>query len=319
MEEKDNQDIEVFDKAFDEATGIQPKEAENSETLKKQKEQEDILEAPAVSGEPKEEPKEEPKGANEEQTFEQRWKSLQGIYRHDKEEWSKEREKLLKEIEALKKTEAQNEPPKKEEKIEPEVKSFADIISELNLTDEQKEQLMEYESDYDVISKMEGLKRSAEMKKLKSDILEVLKSFEDKIQTQLKPASEFIEETKVEKAEAAARAHFEAIEKSHPDYTVYRDDGSLLNWIKSKPKYLQPALLEVYKSGTAEDVIALISDFKDENGITQNKVVSFDKAKADRKAAMMPPPAKRGAVGALKSAAETFEDAFDEALQKLKE
>lgn len=104
----------------------------------------------------------------------------------------------------------------------------------------------------------------------------------------------------------------------HSDFEKFRDDGSLLKWIESKPKYLQPALKEAYSQGAAADVIDLISDFKKDNNLTQappDNVVQMNRVA--KKQALTSVTTRRGAVNVSKAdLSDDFEGAFDEALNK---
>jgi len=139
----------------------------------------------------------------------------------------------------------------------------------------------------------------------------------------LKPANEFITKTEKEIEEATQNDHFNSIETAHPDYKTHRDSGKITEWIQSKPAYLQKGMLEVCKSGTAEEVISLLNDFKTENDIPltndpppPNNVVKIDKAKEERKAALTPPTSKRGAINTNLKPADDYDGAFEEATSK---
>lgn len=247
------------------------------------------------------------------EAYEQRWKTLQGIYRHEKDEWKEEKTKLTAELEELR-----GKIPKPAEKEGETDSALKELLSKLDLTDEQKAAMEEYDVEFDIVSKMEGLKRERESAKLKAEMLEKLRSLEEKIQAQLEPATALVKQTADDKEVAAKKAHFDYIEKTHSDYEKYRDDGSILKWIETKPVYQQKAMMLAYSQGSAEDIVELLDGFKDENNIekTLGNVIDIDKAKADRKAALTPPMSRRGAVNASMNVAADFEGAFDEALNK---
>ena len=247
--------------------------------------------------------------------MEQKYKTLQGIHRHDKETWEQERTRLQADLEEAKKPKTpKEETPKKEETAVS--KEF-----EENLTDEQKAILAEYEKDFDLVSKYEGLKREKALKALEKRIL---KSFEDK--------SKELEERFLAKVAPLAdtlrtteeKEHFNLIKSAHPDFETYRDDGSILNWIGTKPKYMQDALKKTYSEGAAEDVVDLITDYKRENNLlpdeTNNEssqpsnVVNIKRA--EKKKALTAVVGKHGAINIAHATSTDYDSAFDEAINK---
>lgn len=231
--------------------------------------------------------------------YEQRWKTLQGIHKHDKEAWEAEKAALLEQIEAAKKPQ-EPEPAKTDAFME-------------SLTEEQKEALKEYEADFDVVSKMEGIKRQAELDKLRKEF----QAWKDEVTAQLVPAAKLVTETQTEREARAVELHFKTIRDAHEDFEKYRDDGSVLKWIETKPKYMQKSMLETYQQGTADDIVDLLTDFKTENNLApQGNVVNMNSRKADKKAALSAVNTRRGAVNASMSVANDYEGAFDEALNK---
>lgn len=254
------------------------------------------------------------------ETSEQRYKTLQGIYRHEKDEWLNEKERLLSALEAAKTAKPAEQ--SKTEETEADIK-LKELLASLDLTPEQKAQLAEYDEEFDVVSKMEGLKRKSEMARLKVELHEMLQGFKKEFATQLKPAQEFIDETQKSREEAEKNKHFQTIANAHPDYTKYRDDGSIRKWIESKPAYLQKGLIEQYTKGTAEDIVEMLNDFKLENNITgedpkldPENADAISRAKAEKKKVLTSPVTKRAAVNAAMAVATDFSGAFDEAIQK---
>jgi non-homologous end joining protein Ku len=157
---------------------------------------------------------------------------------------------------------------------------------------------------------MEGKKRDLALKQLKDEFMPIL----EEIRNKLAPVETFTSEAKTTMEEQARAAHFNALATAHSDYETYRDDGSILKWIETKPKYMQAPLLQTYQGGATEDVIDLISDFKKENNIQPpSNVVDV---KSARKAAITAPVTRKAAVAAHMKVADDYEGAFDEALHK---
>lgn len=247
---------------------------------------------------------------SEDEKYEQRYKTLQGIHRHDREVWETEkaqkeaeRAQLLDELEQLRK---QSSTPTSE-------KTAAAEAFIASLTDDQKAQLDEYEKDFEVISEMEGLKRQMELGKLRKELEEWKTGILSKLETQearLAPIT-----TRMDEVNEAT--HFDYVKSQHEDYEAYVEDGSLLEWINSKPGYLRPALLATYKEGTKEDVVDLISDFKQESGISQQQVLeNVNQRKTRKKQALTSVVTRRGAVNMATGVAQDYDAAFDEALNR---
>ncbi len=283
---------------------------------------------PAKAAEAKEEPVataaiEKQPGETEEK-YEQRYKTLQGIHRKDKETWDARERELLSQVEEAKK-------PKTEPKTEPSPgkltdKEAADAYD--SLSPEDKEVLAQYEDAFDVVSKAEGIKRKAELGRLSKRLDQI----KDEIRTEMKAEISTIRgelNPVTKKLEADDLAlHWEAIEAAHSDYRTYADGGEghvdLMTWVESKPKYLQPALLNTIQKGSADEVIDLLNDYKRENNIpltspqteTQSNVVTMTPKKAEKKAALSTVTTRRGAVATGYQVADDFEGAFEEAVNR---
>jgi hypothetical protein len=256
-----------------------------------------------------------------EETYEQRWKSLQGILKSKDEKYESERTQLLTELEGLKKTVANLSTDNKDTKDKKKGTDKSDSLFD-DLTDEQKAELSEYEKDFDSVSKMEGLKRERALKKLEDRILERLEerttALQEKIDSRVQP----IEETFKKTDEAT---HFKTIRESHSDFETHRDSGAILKWIETKPRYLRESMKATYEQGTAEDVVDLISDFKTENNLLESNqnnqsrsdnLIDMDKKKAEKKQNLTAVITKRGSVDAGQGRADDFDSAYNEALKK---
>ena len=252
--------------------------------------------------------------------YEQRYKTLQGIHKHDKETWETERATLLSELEQAKK------PPTPAPEKKPETAIPA--VLEDSLSEEDKAALKEYDEEFDVVSKMEGKKREVELKKLRKEFEGFVQNLNDELKTefttQLAPAVTLVAETQIEREKRGEETHFATIRSGHPDFEKFRDDGSILAWIETKPKYMQKSMAETYSKGEAEDVVDLITDYKNENNIPiihqaspdTTNVVQMSPEKAKKKLAMTAVTTRRGAVNASMAVANDFEGAFDEAVNK---
>ena len=253
-----------------------------------------------------------------EETYEQRWKSLQGILKSKDEKYESEKAQLLTELENLKKTVASLSDEKKDKKKGTDKSdSMFDDLSE-----EDQEALAEYEKDFDSVSKMEGLKRERALKKLEDRILEKIEARAAEIQDKIISRVQPIEESYKKSDEAA---HFSTIRGSHPDFETHRDSGAILKWIETKPRYLRESMKATYEQGTAEDVVDLISDFKTENNLLEadknnqsrsDNLIDMEKKKAEKKQNLTAVITKRGSVDAGQGRADDFDSAYNEALKK---
>jgi vacuolar-type H+-ATPase subunit I/STV1 len=318
LEQKQEEVSQDFDAVFDEASA-----AVDSGTAVTDKIDEDTPAAVVEDGE-KPKPVEQevkpaaPQPPADDASFEHKYKTLQGIHKHDREVWEEEKGTLLTRLETLEK--AQVAPAKGDTGTTEEKKaeSASDLLHAFidSLTDEQKAQLKEYDEEFDVISKMEGLKREAAFKQLKKE----LDDFKNEVKSQLQPATDFVVKANEERETADEAAHFDAIKEAHPDFEKYRDDGSLTKWIESKPVYMQGAIKKVCEAGTFEDVIQVLDDFKRDNNIVTEKqetnVVHISKEKEARKQAMTSPVTRRGSVNVNTADAQDYESSFDEAINK---
>ncbi len=80
----------------------------------------------------------------------------------------------------------------------------------------------------------------------------------------LSPAVEKLKETEEQRV---IRQALKAIKDAHPDFESIINGANLANWIESKPSYKKTIYKQVYDSGTAEDIIDMLNDFKKETGI----------------------------------------------------
>lgn len=298
-----------FDEVFDEAVGEKDEEKEkNDDSLNEEEGKDKEAEAARLAEEEAARLKAEEEAKakkGEEETYEQRWKTLQGIYRHEKEEWENQRNKLVADLEASKK------PPEEKEKKPSIPAALYDSLSP-----EEKAEFEEYDSEFDVISKMEGKKRNLEYNKLR-------KEFEDRLTEIVSQLAEAKESGKVatQKVESLAdlrleEEHFNKIREKHSDFEKFRDDGSIEKWIKSKPKYMQGKLTEVYESGGTDEVIEFLDDFKKENGVDAERVPDPNRKKMEKKDAMRSVTSRRGSVNPSIAPAEDYESAYEEAISK---
>lgn len=253
--------------------------------------------------------------------FEQKWRSLNGILKSNNEKYESERTELLGKISSLEKTisELNGKVDNKKGKDAKDSKSIFD-----DLDDATKVALEEYEKDFDSVSKMEGIKREKALAKLKAEILDEIGGKTKEILEQLTTRTAPIEKIEKTIEENDRNAHFSAIREAHSDFETYRDNGSILKWIETKPKYIQDAMKATYAEGEAGDVVDLISDFKKENGLlkennesaSSDAIAEANKRKAEKKQNLTAVVTKHTSVNTSHAPASGYEEAFDEAASR---
>lgn len=119
------------------------------------------------------------------------------------------------------------------------------------LSEEEKTLLQSYQSEWEDNHKAEAILR-------RMDIQKAFKEFSDHLAKQIEPLYAAYTELAVEKQR-------QAIQKAHPDFSDQLADNVEV-WIETLPAGLKKAYTEVAASGTAEDVIELISTYKKAKG-----------------------------------------------------
>jgi hypothetical protein len=324
--EKQQQEDKVQEGVYDEAFDIAEKGEDHTDlhaddNPDNHKDEPPVEEKPKPSASDDKPPTDNKSIKDDDATYEQRWKSQQGIIKSMNQRFETEKNALSKELANLKTTIAElSDKKNKKEDTADNIQTALDSLSE-----EDKKALQEYEKEFDVVSKMEGLKRKQELDKLKKELVDILegktKELSSQFNSKLTPIA-------TNQQEAEKIRHFGYLSSQHPDYEKYRDDGSILNWIEAKPKYIQDALKKTYNEGSAEDVVDLISDFKKENNLLENanndsanqeNLIDLERKKAekaDKKQALTAVSTKRNAVNIAHAPADDYDSAFDEAVKR---
>lgn len=233
---------------------------------------------------------------------EQRYRTLQGMHRKDKETWEQKEQEYLAELEKLRASGPT-------ESIAPDTKD-GKAAGDSGLSEEDKAALKEYDDEFDTISRMETLKRNMLADALRQEIDAKLQNFFQQISPAISVGNNF-----------AVERHLGAIREAHSDFETYRDNGSIQKWIDTKPAYLKNAYQHVYDDGSVEEVIDLISTFKTENNIGalppgNQPPQQNNSRKEGRKAALSAVTNRRGAVNLHQFSSDDFEGAFEEAISK---
>ena len=85
---------------------------------------------------------------------------------------------------------------------------------------------------------------------------------------------------------AAAQEHRSAIVSAHPEIDEIVGSGILLTWINQQPDYIRPHLEDVYYGkdgkGSSQQVVAMITEFKNKTGWKSQLVSGKNKDKSDK-------------------------------------
>jgi hypothetical protein len=238
-------------------------------------------------------------------TAEQRYRTLKGIHKADKEKWEADKKKSDDEIERLKASKTAPDPAKP---IDP----YA------GFTDKEKEDLQAYDTEYDTVAKFEGLKRRAELNVLKGELTNSLRAeFTEAFKVVLDTLAPALSTTE----QLSDERHFNSIKAQHPDFEKYRDDGSIEAWIDTKRESLRAAYTKDYNEGSAQNIIDLITDFKKENNIgpvipAPDPAAPLDTEKERKREAIAGVKSRKTPASFSQKASDDFEGAFDEAAAK---
>lgn len=248
-----------------------------------------------------------------EDTADQRYRTLQGILKKEKETWEQKERDYQTELEQLKGSQGAPAPAPAPEPAAPPADPVKPGDSFKNLSPEDKAALDEYNDEFDTVSKFEGIKRDAAIDSLRNEFKQALDIVIQAIAPAITTSHEAVEDT-----------HFNAIRGAHSDFETYRDDGSIEAWIDNKPPLLKEAYHKVCEKGTPAEVIELITTFKRENNI---EIVKPDldspppppppnPKKEEKKQALAGVFNRRGAVNISRPSTDDYEGAFSEAASK---
>ena len=126
----------------------------------------------------------------------------------------------------------------------------------------KKEPTKEEQSDQEVMDTF---------RKTFPELIEVVDILEKKIKTpepakaKAEPKVEKEPEPEVEPATSDTE-HYKAIAEKHPDIDELVRSGVMITWINTQPEYIQPYLNSVVASGTSDQVIKTVTEFKSKTG-----------------------------------------------------
>lgn len=91
---------------------------------------------------------------------------------------------------------------------------------------------------------------------------DVQKLIEEQVKKATKDLEDQVRSTQERERNATNRAHFEAIEKAHPELPAILDSGDLDVWVSTLPAVQQKAAMLIITGGTAPEVIDLVNQYK---------------------------------------------------------
>lgn len=104
----------------------------------------------------------------------------------------------------------------------------------------------------------------------------MVKKAEEKIRQEYAPVAETV-------ASSARERHFAAIRSAHGDFDTVK--AGLKDWVDQQPSYLRPGYEAVLYGGSAEDVIDLVTRYKESKGIRSAAPTSHKPDRARQQAA----------------------------------
>lgn len=186
----------------------------------------------------------------------QRRKSYDGVVRSKSEKLKQTEEELERlkagsqaSTEAKDKGSAEGETDKGEKK--------PDKASEIDYLDDFKKdpKVEEFLKEYDEVGPMMLEMGNVVMKKAAAMVLKAAETIFQHVGPVVKSAEE-----------QAQERHFAAIKEKHPDYDGYIEKGEIKDWIAELPAYKKEAYQKVYDRGTTQDMIDMVTEFRNAKG-----------------------------------------------------
>ncbi len=203
-----------------------------------------------------------------------------------------ENQALRDEVAALKAQMAQWQQAQAQPKVETEPPSVADKLPEAaaNLAAESglsEEELAALFGDFSEKELATGIQKLIDLKvetRVMKSVDERFKSVDERLNQALSPLQQREQET-------AEKEHFAAILAAHPDADKIAAGNELSNWVQAQPSFMRVAIEQVLKQGTAQEVIDVLTSFKQATAkpeITQPETAKAESAAADKGKANVP-------------------------------
>ena len=178
-------------------------------------------------------------------------------------------------------------------------------------TEEEQKAIAEFEKNWDEISPVFNIKLKHAVAAVEAKAARTIAKVVENIYADFTPLIN-------SHLKAEATSFRGAVLKAHDDYDkVY---PQLEGWIKTHPAYLQSGLLKAYNEGTAEEVIDLVSRYKQANGVKPQAAAPAAPEQGETKkpaaaaaAALAPVDTKRTTPKPSGVDPNDYDNAFDEA------
>jgi hypothetical protein len=226
----------------------------------------------------------------------QRYKSLQGMYRSQKEKLDEIQNKVKEQ------PEQKEESKKEEEKEEPAPSDEEDIdTSWVSNALDSNEKIKEFAEDFPEIKEVLEVSLKSVMQKYTQAMGQAFQSILQQIDQKYQPIAQSVGE--ISKKERDAE-----IKSAHPDYDKLVGSQELNDWIDSQPSRLKETYTSILQDGSKEEIVELLNDFKLKTGIKMPQEKKKPKAtpQVKAKAPSSKPPVDM----------DDFEQAFQEAIRE---
>jgi hypothetical protein len=182
-------------------------------------------------------------------------------------------------------------------------------------TEEEQKAIAEFEKNWDEISPVFNIKLKHAIAAVEAKAARTIAKVVENIYSDFTPLIN-------SHLKSEATSFRGAVLKAHEDYdAVY---PKLDGWIKAHPAYLQSGLLKAYNEGTAEEVIDLVSRYKQANGVKPQAAAPAAPEQGETKkpaaaaaAALAPVDTKRTTPKPSGDDPNDYDSAFDEAAASL--
>ena len=186
----------------------------------------------------------------------QRYKTLQGMYRSQKEKIEElqstpQKEEPIPVVDKEESASTQEEQPPAQQEVD-----TSWVTDALNSNDEIKEFAEEFPEIHSVL---EGSLKTV-MERYTQAMSQAFQTLLQQIDQKYQPIASSVTQITEKEKDKAIEAH-------HSDYSTLIQSQELKDWIDSQPKTLKKAYSEILENGTAEDMVELLNDFKLKTGI----------------------------------------------------
>lgn len=284
--------------------------AEESEEITQPQEKETTV----GKKEKKDEGSTEPEESDDPEVVRQRYKTLQGMWRSEKEKRA-ELERRLTELEAKASGAAEN---------------TTNIQHQEKQSGAKDEGLARHltESEEEMVAKI--LEEDEKFQEIREDFPEVAEALEHSLKKTLSQFSakqsqqlmsvlqQSLAPLLQSQQQQILEEHYKRVKEAHPDFERYLESGELEAWIKEQPSRKQKYLLEVYNEGSTEEVIDLFNEFKGSMGYSKPTQKTADSSKLWD---MEEPKSRTRPISATtkpSARADDYETAFEEAIKQFK-